>query len=38
MGAGENGEYVYYVTAAKELKLWHDGTSKLVANVSPTPS
>jgi hypothetical protein len=35
VGASENGEYVYYVTAAKELTLWHDGASHLVANVSP---
>jgi hypothetical protein len=35
VGASENGEYVYYVTSTKELMLWHDGVSSLVANVSP---
>lgn len=27
VGAGENGEYVYYVTAGLELDLWHDGVT-----------
>ena len=36
LGASENGEYVYYVTNGQELMLWHDGTSKSIAAVSPT--
>jgi hypothetical protein len=35
LGASENGEYVYYVTAANELMLWHDGASNPIADVSP---
>ena len=38
MGASENGEYVYYVTAANELMLWHDGVSHAIADASPALS
>jgi hypothetical protein len=26
VGASENGEYIYYVTASYELEVWHNGT------------
>ena len=34
VGASENGEYVYYVTQAKELEVWHDGVSVPIASSS----
>ncbi len=34
IGASEDGEYVYYVTTADELELWHAGTSTVIAQLS----
>ena len=35
LGASENGDYVYYVTNGKEIKLWHNGVSTLVMKAAP---
>jgi hypothetical protein len=34
VGASENGEYVYFVTDADELEVWHDGVSVPIATSS----
>jgi hypothetical protein len=34
IGASENGEYVYYVTASLELTLWHDGVTTQIKTLS----
>ena len=34
IGAGEDGEYVYYVDAADNLELWHDGVTTFIATLS----
>ncbi len=31
VGASENGQYVYYVTAGGEFKLWHNGVTTTIA-------
>ena len=35
MGASEGGEYVYYVDSEYNLNVWHAGSSKLIATLSP---
>jgi hypothetical protein len=35
IGASEDGEYVYYVDSDYNLNLWHAGSSKLIATLSP---
>jgi hypothetical protein len=34
VGTSENGEYIYYVDAGYDLRLWHRGTSTLIATLS----
>lgn len=34
VGASEDGEYVYYVNAANELEVWHDGVNAPIATSS----
>ncbi len=35
IGASEDGEYVYYVDSEYKLSVWHAGSSKLIATLSP---
>ncbi len=34
VGTSDDGEYVYYVDSAYNLKLWHDGGTTLIATLS----
>jgi hypothetical protein len=34
IGASENGEYIYYVDTSSDLRLWHNGSSTLIATLS----
>jgi hypothetical protein len=34
IGASENGEYIYYVTASFDLDLWHNGTTSTIRTLT----
>jgi hypothetical protein len=36
IGASENGEYIYYVTAGLDLDLWHDGATTGITALKAT--